>query len=93
MTILFGFAPKLVLQDRKVSGAVGSGHYDLAINDARVGADQECFVRDLFEAVGPIVAPTCEHPNALIGDMKLDTVPIELYFMHPPLAARHPLDR
>jgi hypothetical protein len=65
---------------------MGGRHDDFAINDRRVGADQECFVRDLLEPVGPIVAPAREHPDALIGDMKLDAVAIELDLMHPSLA-------
>ena len=48
---LAGFALQSVLQHGKISGAVGRGYHDLAVDDRGSGADVPGVVGDLFKAV------------------------------------------
>jgi hypothetical protein len=46
-----------------------------------------CVVGDLLEALGPVIAPAGECPNALVGEVDLNPVAVELDLVDPPIAA------
>ena len=50
-------------------------------------------VADFLEAIGPVVTSPGENPDRLVGEMNLHPVAVELDFMDPALAVRHPRDR
>jgi hypothetical protein len=53
-----------------------------------IGAGQESVMRDFLETLAPIVPVAGKDADALVGDMKLDTVAIELDFVDPARTAR-----
>jgi hypothetical protein len=90
---LRGFALEFVLQHREVCGAVGGRDHDLAVDEGGTGIDQERIAGDLLEPAGPVVAAASENRGALVGDVELDAVAVELDLMDPPLAFRHLVNR
>jgi hypothetical protein len=88
-----GFALEFVLQHREIGGAVGSGRDDLAVDDRRAGLDVPGVVRDLLEAVDPVMAAPGEDFDRLVGQMDLDPVAVEFDFVDPARPGRHLLDR
>jgi hypothetical protein len=89
MTNLVGLALELVLQNRKVRGAVCRGDHHLAIDNGGPRADQEGGISNPLEALSPVIAAACEYPDTFVDDVKLDAVAVELDLMQPALAARH----
>jgi hypothetical protein len=66
--------------------------YYLAVDNRRPCVDVPRIVGSLLETVRPIVAAPGENLDAIIGEMDLDAVAVELYLMDPALAARHFVD-
>ncbi len=71
--------------------AAGTTNSPPMIAEARL--DVLGVVRDLLEAVGPIMAPACEDFDRLVGEVDLDAVAVEFDFMDPTGAGWHLLDR
>ncbi|MGY4299900.1 hypothetical protein ACVWXN_007995 [Bradyrhizobium sp. i1.4.4] len=84
---------ELVLQHREIGRAVGSGDDNLAIDDGRARLDLPGVMGDLLEAMRPIVSAPGENLRRLVGQVDLDPVAVELDFVNPSPAGRHPLDR
>jgi hypothetical protein len=52
--------------------------HDLAIDDRRACADQESVVCDFLESLAPVVAVAGKDVSALVGNVELDPVAVEL---------------
>ena len=86
-------ALEFVLQHGKIRGAVGGRNDDLAVDDGGAGADVPGFVRDLLEALGPVVAAAGVDRHGFMDEMQLHPVAVELDLMDPAFAFRHLVDR
>ena len=89
---LGGLALQLVLQHRKIGGAVRGRDDHLAVDDGGARVDQVGVAGDLAETLGPVVAATGEHLDVVVGDAQLDAVAVELDFMQPAGVVRHLID-
>jgi hypothetical protein len=68
-------------------------HHDLAVHYGRTRFDPPGVMGDLLEAMRPIVAAAGEYLRRFVGEMDLNTVPVELDFVNPTFSRRHLLDR
>jgi hypothetical protein len=86
-------ALQLILQNRKVSGAVGGRDDDLALEDRRAGTDVPGVGGDFLETVRPVVAVAGEDLDLGVSEMHLNVIAIELDLVDPTIAARCLADR
>jgi hypothetical protein len=73
----------------KIRASVCRRHHDLAVDDRRACIDMPSIGRDLFESVGPIIAPASEDRHRRVSQVHLDPVAVEFDFVNPPLVGWH----
>ena len=92
-TIFVDWPLEFVLQHRKIGGAVGGGHDDLAVDHRRRCLDVPGVVGHLLEAMRPVVTSPGEDLDGFVGKVDLDAVAVELDFVDPAGSGRHLRDR
>jgi hypothetical protein len=69
------------------------GDNDFTLDDGGGSVDQEGIVRNLAEALRPVVTVAGKHLGGVVGDVKLKAIAIELNLMNPGVAGRDLFNR
>lgn len=81
------YRSRIEREQRLLADLTWGGFSDLAVDDGGARLDVPGVVRDLLEALGPVVS------DLLVGQVDLNAVAVELDFVNPSLSGRHLFDR